>query len=337
MKKNLPALIPTILAATFLSAQVTITYATHGINVGNTFSYYSADTTGVQAGSTGTGQTWNFGSLVIGSTLGSVNYVSPGSTPYGSSFSTSNLAASDGSGQYEYYNGTSSVLNLTGAANSQTTIPYSNSELVMNYPFAYSNTATDNLYSTYTSNSINVIRSGTVSVTADGSGTLILPSGSYNVLRVKTVQTMTDSFVGFYSAQYYFVTYTWYSAAQKFPLMTFNQLSTTLFSSTNYSENVLINSQVVGIAESPSLITGINLFPNPASDNANLNFTLAENQPITISISDPEGKKILEINRGELSAGEYFQNIDVTSLSKGIYFVKIQGEKNSTCSKLIVQ
>ena len=65
--------------------------------------------------------------------------------------------------------------------------------------------------------------------------------------------------------------------------------------------------------------------------------TVTENQHVTISVSDVEGKNILEINRGELSPGEYFQTIDAGSLSKGIYFVRIQGETNSSCSKLIVE
>lgn len=337
MKKTLLASVITLASATILSAQVTITYANHGINVGDAFTYYPADTVGVQAGPSGSNQTWNFSNLNIGTTSGLTNYVAPASTPYGSSFSTSNLATSDASGNYGYYNSTSSALNLTGVANASTTVPYSNPELTMSYPFAYSNTMTDNFYSTYTSNSVNAIRSGTITLTADGSGTLILPSGSYTVLRVKGVQDFSDSLIGFYSVQYHFVSYWWYAANQKFPLMTFSQLSTTIMSNTSYSESVIINSQVVGISESPSLITSVNLFPNPANENAHLNFTVAENQNVNILVTDLEGRVIENINRGQLAAGEYTETLDLATLPKGIYMVKVQGEKSFACQKLIVE
>jgi len=166
---------------------------------------------------------------------------------------------------------------------------------------------------------------------------LVLPSGSYNVLRVKAVQMFSDSFVGLYSAQYDYVSYYWYSATQKFPLMTFNQLLTTALSSSSYAESILINSQVTGIAESPSQITGIDLFPNPANESAHLNFTVLENQQINILVSDLEGKTILNINRGELAPGEYNEILDLSTLAKGMYSVKVQGAKSFAAGKLVVE
>ncbi|CAN5290303.1 hypothetical protein BH09BAC5_BH09BAC5_22800 [soil metagenome] len=338
MKKNLLFSFTAILSVTFLTAQVALTNPVHGISVGNINNSYAADTVGVQAGSAGTSQTWNMSNLVIGSTLYTATYVTPASTPYGSSFSTSNLAVSDGSGTYGYYITGSTSLSLSGVANASTTIPYQNTEVSMVYPFGYSSNITDNFSSTYVSNSINVIRTGTIAVSADGTGTLILPSGSYNVLRVKTVQLFTDSFVGLYSAQYNFVTYAWYSGTERFPLVNFNQMSITLMSSTTYSESVQVNSQVVmGIENAGKPTVDLNLFPNPATDHAQLNFSVTENQSIAIQVTDLSGRIVSTIERGEINTGNYTETIDVSTLPKGIYLVNILGEKSIATQKLIVQ
>lgn len=320
------------------SAQVTLTNATHGLSIGDVNILISADTTLMNnGGPTGTGQTWNYGSMQINSASTTINYVAPSSTPYGSSFPSATMATSDGSGMYGYYTTSSSALNLAGVANSQTTLPYSNSELISQYPFAYSNTVTDAFYSSYTSNSIPAIRSGNVTITADGAGTLILPSGSYPVLRVKVVQLFQDSIIGFYNAYYNFVSYYWYSASQKFPLLTYNVLTTTVFSTPNTARAVYVNSAVAGVGENFSPVSGVNLFPNPSSTQSQLDFTLAQPENVSIVVRDMTGRNVMEIQKGELDAGIYSETLDLSTLPKGIYFVSILAGDKISNSKLAVE
>ena len=98
-----------------------------------------------------------------------------------------------------------------------------------------------------------------------------------------------------------------------------------------------MNSTVLGIEKNELPEMGMSLFPDPATDNANIHFTLMGNQQINILVCDLMGKTILEINRGELSAGEYSETLQLSSLSKGMYLVKVQGDKSSACKKLILE
>jgi hypothetical protein len=333
MKKILLLSLTAVLFIPMLSAQVTLTYAIHGVNVGDVSHMYYVDTTGVLPGPSGTNQTWSFGNSILNSIPTTTNYVNPLSTTYSSTFHSSNIAVDDGSGYIDYYSSTSSSLTYDGVGSSNDIIPFSDPETVEEYPFTYTNTFTDTYYSAYFRNTYPYVCKGTTTLTADGTGTLVLPIGSFPVLRTKWTEQFEDS-GQFSDVTYNYLVYEWYSATEKFPLMTLVIIGDTLGQTSKY---VQVNADVVGIREKDFSSFNINIFPNPVTENANLNFTIIETQKINISVSDLEGKTILNINRGELSPGEYSETINVTSLSKGIYFVKVQGEKSFACKKLIVE
>ncbi len=79
-----------------------------------------------------------------------------------------------------------------------------------------------------------------------------------------------------------------------------------------------------------------NVFPNPASNNANIEFTSPAKQAIQLSIIDINGKIIMLQN---INANPNKNNIavDLTSYTKGIYIVKLQTNNGQQTQRLTVE
>ena len=95
---------------------------------------------------------------------------------------------------------------------------------------------------------------------------------------------------------------------------------------------------IAGVNENESLIAIFSLYPNPATNYVLLNYGVAHNATVETEILDANGKKVKRINKpASLSFGNYVQEIDVTDLKSGVYFVKITTNNNSVLRKLVVQ
>ena len=80
-----------------------------------------------------------------------------------------------------------------------------------------------------------------------------------------------------------------------------------------------------------------NLAPNPASEFVNLAVEL-ENQGIfQISITSITGQVILNKNNNNFVAGLNTVDLDVSSLSNGVYFIKIENETGMMTQRLVIQ
>jgi hypothetical protein len=176
-----------------LQAQPTLTGAQMG-GVGTTVTTQAADTTGVTPGPGGAGVTWDFSGLVDDGSSATSTVLSPGSTPYAANFPTANYASQGVSGNYGYFLVNQTTVEMHGMQGPATYLIYSNPERLMKFPFSFSDVSADVFFATgLTSDTYD--RFGTNTLAADGYGTLILPTGTYNnVLRVHLVQTYRDSF-----------------------------------------------------------------------------------------------------------------------------------------------
>src|SRR5687768_11003015 len=96
---------------------------------GDTYIFYSADSTGVQPGSGGTNQTWDFGNLNINPTPTGLSYVNSAGTPYAASFPTATVAANLGGGAFQYFKTSPTDYRMQGLANSTYTMSYSNDQI----------------------------------------------------------------------------------------------------------------------------------------------------------------------------------------------------------------
>ena len=77
------------------------------------------------------------------------------------------------------------------------------------------------------------------------------------------------------------------------------------------------------------------IYPNPASDNVNVEFSLSDDSKIQIRIINSIGQIAKTIST-EGQIGENRINIDVNDLSAGIYCLEIIDEKSSTSKKLVM-
>ncbi|MES2590680.1 MAG: T9SS type A sorting domain-containing protein [Bacteroidota bacterium] len=81
----------------------------------------------------------------------------------------------------------------------------------------------------------------------------------------------------------------------------------------------------------------LNVFPNPATESAQLNFKLSSETPVTISVNNIAGKLIYSENKGSMVQGRHFANINTAALAKGFYTVTVQTKNGKNTTKLIVQ
>lgn len=83
--------------------------------------------------------------------------------------------------------------------------------------------------------------------------------------------------------------------------------------------NIKDNSLLVNVNE-VSLISSVNIYPNPANTIANFEFELIKNSNVSIHVMDIAGKEILNYNKENVSTGVQTIPVDVSSIENGMYF-----------------
>lgn len=80
----------------------------------------------------------------------------------------------------------------------------------------------------------------------------------------------------------------------------------------------------------------ISINPNPITNSANIEFSLENASDVMISVYDLLGKKVMEINSGQLFGGSHSINLSASELDSGIYFVKLDIDNQSITKKILV-
>jgi len=65
------------------------------------------------------------------------------------------------------------------------------------------------------------------------------------------------------------------------------------------------------------------MFPNPATDITSINFELTSGSDVQVSVLNVSGQEVAATTAGTLNAGENTVDVDVSSLSKGVYYVQL--------------
>jgi hypothetical protein len=144
----------------------------------------------------GVGATWNFAGLQDNGQQVQWEFKAPADTPYGGSFPTANYARfSTYDHYYDYYQRTEQHLDLVGFVGpSSTVVTYSDPQRELVFPLTVGTTNQD----TWASNLSSKV--GTYDIACIGSGTLILPSGTYSdVLMLRIIITELFFVVPIYS------------------------------------------------------------------------------------------------------------------------------------------
>lgn len=326
-------------------AQYTIT-ATNNPMIGDMETTISADTAGVSTGNNNTGQTWNYTGIVISPTaaVGTTTYVAKTAAPNYTAFPSATIAQADQSGSYSFFDYSSVAANLYGSSDGTVTIVYSNPETLYTIPFSYGSASNDTYAGTFTTSSIPVSITGTVNTTGVGTGVVNMPGGKTysNVLKVKVAvhQAISASSIG-YSSVTDAVTYLYISSASKNAILTINTSTTATTSgttSTTYDKTVNVNKplQYTGIQDYAQDVN-FSMYPNPAASQVSLHFVLTQDETYELTMYNAMGQSVRSHALGKLSAGIYSEAIDLSGLSKGVYYVSLKGAHASGVQKLIVQ
>jgi hypothetical protein len=80
----------------------------------------------------------------------------------------------------------------------------------------------------------------------------------------------------------------------------------------------------------------MNVYPNPMTNNATVNFTLAESAEVNVVLVNSLGQIVVNSNLGTLGAGEQNYLLNGESLSNGLYFLNLQVGKNMITKKVSI-
>lgn len=319
-----------LLSAGAVTAQPTLTAATSNPVVGTSVTYYSIAPQ--PAGNGGANVTWDFSGVGAG-TPGTGNYVACNAATNCSNFPGSNLVAQAGGGS-AYYIADNTRLAINGTVTPAGTVVYANPEDWTRYPVTYNTNYTDNFTASVTSTA-TVNRSGTITVTADGWGTLKLPNRTYNnVLRVKHEEAYSDMLNGVPIGSYTSTIYTWHSPSYKEYLLS---KTTLLANGQTLADAMTYTSQTgVGIAALSELEGSLQVGPNPVRGILHLRFETTANTELRITLTDLLGRPVADLGRQSYPQGSQHATLSTEGLARGLYLVRLQSEDQTIVRKVEV-
>ena len=350
----------------FTFAQITVTDADL-LEIGDVIYLANDDNTIVNVASAGQNQTWDFSTLQSTDSW-SMEVVDPTTTPFDQLYPNANLCIID-DGDFIYCNKSSSSVSMLGIGDSvfQQGLP------IITLPLSYSYTSTegpllvlDSLIggpmvdflltsqglsaslltfgAAHVADSLSIEVESTTSFNVDAEGTMILPMGSFDALRVRIDRTITssiavyciDTTAGGLNSDWYPLSfgggsetesfYHWYSndASTKFTLAeVFLDSLGNLETGISFLTDTIINSL------EKIEIDYINIFPIPTTYN--LTITSQRNEEVVANLSDINGRDLMNfvfVNSTEL---------DLSELDKGIYILNLNTKEGSISKKLIVE
>jgi hypothetical protein len=367
MKKIIVACLPVVLLLSVGNAQITLTDADMP-HAGDSARYSVANQAFLlQAGSSGPNRMWDFSDLTSSSQyVNNFQTVSSTAFTYQLVFtlgpSASNVAMADPNGinipsqtgvsltdVYNFYKRSSSEFSQTGFGASVQGFPlpvaYSSKDKLYPLPLDYQSQSTSNYryqidiptlgYYGRVAERINEV---------DAYGTLKLPFGTFEVLRLKSILKATDSLaldtfnLGFNIPYPDEIHYKYVAKNYGWPLLEIT--ASDIFGLEVVTRAVYrdtLKKSSIGFSELP--YSSINIYPNPATELVMIKSELLKTSDITYTLFDGCGRKIIEQFRSNQRPGTCIEALHLNSmnLSNGMYFIKIQtGDSKSSIHPLLV-
>ena len=213
-------------------------------------------------------------------------------------------------------------------------VNYSNDpEVFLTFPFFFNKTFNNNFSGTITSGGITSPRTGTITVTGDGTGTLIMPYGQFdNVLRVKVLEVTTDSVSGI-PVTVETLTYSWFQEGIHASIASVIQttIDTNVTSASYFlDESIILSNKDLVKWDSPII-----LYPNPSLDHVTIDFQLDKPSRIQWQITTMSGKHVFPATSTFRQAGPQSLGIDIASLPSGKYILQLIGNGKVASKKFL--
>lgn len=326
MKKALLFLLGTSAA---LSAQITLTKATHDPIIGDIAENYQIIAGTVDNSNTGANASFMNNNLTYGP-ISQVNYSAP-TTAEISTYPGSNLKMVDGSTTI-FYKTSLTKLEITGIINPQATLNFnSDNGTYMNYPTTFGPAQNDTAKGTFTSSVASGLFQGTLSTQADAYGTLVLNGHAYNnVLRVKFTQNFNlySSFdvtlsnpVGTFTN----TAYSYFDLGHRYAILssTNGTISVPLLSINQTTSSAQAIHEVFLATSNATKKENLMLYPNPAQDFIGFKGNTENYSKAKIYSLDGKLIKTTDIKSG---------NIQISDLPPASYFIEVS-ENSSDVKK----
>jgi len=336
-----------ILAVVSLHSQITIGN-NHIPIFGDHFIIHDIDTTGVNPGSSGANQTWNFSGINVLTDSAVFNWVDPATTPYASFFPGAHISEGNQVGNMYYTIVGGDLSNIgsgVGTAPNQIITTLTDPEIVFRVPFTYTNTYTDNFSGTVNA-PLTIIRNGTITKTADAYGTIILPTGTFNdVLRINFLQDITDSIAGVpVTTRTVTDNYSWYSSQFKFPIFSISISTFHTDADQTVTKSSVLTTLNTSVGVTPIGNQVVNQYklhqnyPNPFNPSTSITFDIAKTSDVKLVVFDVLGREVSELVNERLSNGSYRVDFNASNLTSGVYYYKLSaGDFSETKMMMLVK
>ncbi len=338
--RKLYTLIIILFGVLAMQAQPTLNYPANAPSIGDEINMQYVDHGGLTPGASGAGVSWDFGTLTHGDQM-QILVVDPTTTPYSGDFPTADVAFSTGGIAYAYNKIDNSGMYILGFGADTGGVVilnvYTNMETMITFPFTFNSTFNDDFKGGFVATGVDVRQSGTVTTTGDAYGTITLPIGTFNnVLRIKSERTQVDSiFLGAMFLQATVsstVLYNWYTSSSSTPLFSLQTDNAGAPTSAYYAEGT------TGIDDSKTQITNMMVYPNPATDNLTVSYSIDFDAEVNISVVNLLGQKVLSEQKQYQQSGAITESIDISNIPAGIYYVQVSsGNKSLLTQKLLIK
>lgn len=290
---------------------------------------------------TGTGVTWDYSDIegVYGETK-TIEVMLPSATPEGSNFTGATKALDIPNFITTYISSTATQRKSQGFSFTEPVFGTVNvvldtdDELLMNYPYAVTNSLVDAVSGTASADLGDFAATGSAQTSVDGSGTLILNSTTThsNVLRFKVVDNITaDAGFPFGVITLAREQYEYYDLANNsMPLLIHAKLIITIQGTPQPLNLVLSSAQPDNfLSVSSKELTGVDVYPNPANELVTIKGLASEG---TAQIVDLQGKVV---RSATVNAG--VDTIAISDLNAGVYVMTIATENGVKTQRLVVE
>ncbi len=295
------------------------------------------DSVGVIPKNIGANQLWDFSADTMNSHIEVSTFTTVPSAPYGSTYSGSTFVESDGNGNYMFYKSSSTKLEIVGVHTPSARLNFSGGSdgTLYMWTVGMGYSKSDAFSGTAITATMTGTANGNIVVLGSGTGTLIIPGGTVftNVLQVKSILTATGSFLfGAVTVTLRITEYSYYHNSEKFPILTVSYQNVSGATTSNTAKIKINKAAIVGIDEL-DMDASFTVFPNPAKDYFHVSLYNPGNATCTVEVMNTVGQSIQLATIG--NGTEISEDISISNLSKGMYFVKTTLGDKVSIKKLI--
>ncbi len=112
---------------------------------------------------------------------------------------------------------------------------------------------------------------------------------------------------------------------------------TSLLGNNIYIDDINIFDPLTVSAEEVTFDAGMKIFPNPATNQFTLEYSVGTPDRVTAELIDLSGRVLDVLFSAQRSSGKYIAAYDVSHLTPGVYLIRMSSERDAAVKKLIVQ